>query len=382
MALRVTTQFPGGNACAIEVGEVDGVEVVRFAASPHGGTEALWFDLAVTECSRSPVDLVLTNPDSCLAGAAQWDRVWPAVRHGDGHWQRLPAGRVAVLDDGRREVHWRVDAQAGAFRLAFCYPYGLEELEALAADTGGYWHRDAIGVSSAGRRLPRWRNGGGSEGSTVPGIYLIARQHAGETPGSWVLDGQMRRAAAVAPSTEVLLWTAPLANLDGVVEGDYGKDPFPHDLNRAWTVPPMRHEVLVLQRDMERWARRCRPVAVVDLHAPSGTETEGAYFFIPRATRCADEVEAARALLAQLLPHLPPDIISEEPVHQPSYPSRWDADGTLGSWAWNQLSTTELSMETPYGASRDLSLTPAEYARLGAALCDGLCELATAVDTT
>ena len=45
------------------------------------------------------------------------------------------------------------------------------------------------------------------------------------------------------------------------------------DLNRAWTSPAMRHEVLVLQRDLERWARRCRPVAVVDLHAPGGTET-------------------------------------------------------------------------------------------------------------
>jgi len=378
MAVQVRTDFAGGNACALEISEADGADVVRFAAAPHGGTEALWFSLAVEGCGPRPVDVVLTNLDSCLGDATQWERVWPVARQGDGPWLRLPAGNVRLLADGRREVCWRVQPAGDAFQLAFCYPYGQAELAALVHDTGGYWSCDAVGVSGGGRPLPRLSNSGGAEGATAPGIYLVARQHAGETPGSWVLDGLLRRAAETVAPDELLLWAAPLANLDGVVEGDYGKDPFPHDLNRAWTVPPMRHEVLVLQRDMRRWARRCRPAAVVDLHAPGGCETEGAYFFIPRAARPPDSVAAARAALEVLLSRLPEDIVSREPVHQPSYPSRWDADGTIGGWAWDHLSLPSVSLETPYGASRELPLTPVEYGRLGAALLEGLRAVAAA----
>ena len=42
--------------------------------------------------------------------------------------------------------------------------------------------------------------------------------------------------------------------LDDVLSGAYGKDPFPHDLNRAWGDPPMRHETLVMRHDIRRWA--------------------------------------------------------------------------------------------------------------------------------
>ena len=35
--------------------------------------------------------------------------------------------------------------------IAYCYPYGMEELEALVEETDGYWRMDTIGVSQAAR---------------------------------------------------------------------------------------------------------------------------------------------------------------------------------------------------------------------------------------
>ena len=95
-------------------------------------------------------------------------------------------------------------------------------------------------------------------------------------PGSWVLDGLLRHAAQALDPSQLLIWVTPFAHLDGIVQGDYGKDPFPWDLNRAWTTPPMRHEVRVMQSDMTRWSQRCQPALVLDLHAPSPGEADGA----------------------------------------------------------------------------------------------------------
>jgi len=372
MSIHVQTDFPGGNACAVET-LVDGTtDVVRFAADPHGGIEALWFFFRVVECAERPVLLELTNLDSLLGDPAEWDQVRPVVRHAGGPWERISPPTVHLLPDGRHCAVWTVEPEYDSFEFAFCFPYSLGDLEVTRATCGDYWKLDAIGVTPKGRRLPRISNSYGAEESATPGLYLLARQHAGETPGSWVLDGLLRRAAETVDPSTLVIWTAPLANLDGVLDGDYGKDPFPHDLNRAWTIPPMRHEVLVLQRDMGRWSRRCRPALVVDLHAPGGTESDGAYFFLPRATRPAESIDAARRAVDAILPALPKNLVRPEPVIQPSYPSRWSEDGTLGVYVWEQFAIPALSMETPYSSSRGVLFTREEYRRLGARLLDGI----------
>ena len=372
MSIHVQTDFPGGNACAIETLVADDTDVVRFAAAPHGGTEALWFFFRVVDCSERPVELVLTNVDSLLGNPAQWDQVRPTFRQAGGPWERAAPAEIRHLDDGRCHAVWRVQPDYDSFEFAFCYPYALSDLEVTRATYGEYWKLDAVGVTARGRRLPRLANAYGTPDSDVPGLYLLARQHAGETPGSYVLDGLLRRAAETVDPADLLIWTAPLANLDGVLEGDYGKDPFPHDLNRAWTIPPMRHEILVLQRDMARWSRRCKPTLVVDLHAPGATECEGAYFFLPRAVRPAAHVEASRAVVESLLSALPPTLVHPDPARQPNYPSRWDAEATLTTYVWEVFGIPSVSMETPYSSSRGLVLTRAEYRRLGARLLDGI----------
>jgi len=373
MSLHVQTNFPGGNACAVETLVAGSCDVVRFAADPRGGTEALWFFLRVVECANRPVEMVLTNLDSCLGSPSQWEAVRPVLRHASGTWERLPPAALRRLDDGRHHAVWRVHPEYDSFEFALCYPYGIGDLEVARACCRDYWRLDAIGVTGQGRRLLRVSNARGALENEAPGAYLVARQHAGETPGSWVLDGFLRRAADVLDPASLIVWSVPFANLDGVIDGDYGKDPFPHDLNRAWTIPPMRHEVRVVQGDMARWSRRCRPALVVDLHAPGPTETDGAYFFLPRATQPAAAVDAARRAVDAVRPSLPAEFVSPDSARQPDYPSRWSEEGTLNFYTWNTFQIPCLSMETPYSSSREVVFTRGEYRRLGSGLLDGVC---------
>jgi len=373
MAIHVQTDFPGANACAVETLVIGDTDVVRFASAPHGGTEALWFCLRVAECSDRPVELVLTNIDTLLGGAAGWQNVRPVVRQAAGTWERAEPALVRSLPDGRQHAVWRVRPRYDSFEFALCYPYGVADMEIARVATQDYWRLDEIGVTGAGRRLPRLSNGCGVAPPQAPGVYLVARQHAGETPGSWVLDGLLRSAAGSVAPEALLIWAVPLANLDGVVAGDYGKDPFPHDLNRAWGAPPMRHEVHVIGQDLRRWAGRCRPQLVVDLHAPAPAEADGAYFFLPRAAAPPAQLAACQAALAAILPALPAELLHPQPARQPSYPSRWNPEATIGRFAWEELRVPALSLETPYSACRELVLTRDHYRRLGAALLDGIC---------
>ncbi|HDS74822.1 MAG TPA: hypothetical protein ENN56_04695, partial [Firmicutes bacterium] len=248
MSIRVTTDIPFGNAANVLVSDADSVPEISFTSHPHGGTESLWFCFrAIADGSPAPrLRIVLTNPDTLL-GVGHGDHVHPVVRRNadspDSDWERLPGGTVQELPDGRWNVIWDVERPGTSCDFAVCYPYGPDELATLLTDTNRAFSIDTIGVSQHGRPIPRLSNDAGSPGGKRAGIFLMARQHSGETTGSWVLDGMLREFARHGDRAP-LVWAIPFSNLDGVIEGDYGKDPFPWDLNRAWSSPAMRHEIL------------------------------------------------------------------------------------------------------------------------------------------
>ncbi|MHC4714568.1 MAG: M14 family zinc carboxypeptidase, partial [Planctomycetota bacterium] len=247
MSITVDTAVPYGNACDISVTREKDITIVSFAPEPHGGPEVMWFCFRVkrkgARAKRArKLRLVLKNLASILGGndAAS---LRPVAAGPDGNWRRLDGGTAEELPDGRVNVVWTIKEPESLLDVALCYPYGAPQVQALVAETKDFYRTDVIGVSQGGRPIVRLSNDYGAKNSKRPALYLVARQHSGETPGSWVLDGFLRRAAALGDKAP-LVWAVPLTNIDGVESGDYGKDNFPHDLNRAWGQPPMRHEVL------------------------------------------------------------------------------------------------------------------------------------------
>lgn len=375
--VRVTADFPGGNACAIEVRPADDLYEIRFAADPRGGTEALWFYFRVSAPPGQKLRPILRNPDTLLGGRGDWSRVSPVARDigADGNptglWRRVEPGTMRQLADGRTEVVWTVVSSTGVLEFAFCFPYSKAELEQTLEACGNYWRADTIGVSSRGRPLTRLSNTYGDAERSRPGIYLMARQHAGETPGSWVLDGLLRAAVTEIPPTELVVWVVPFANIDGVEEGEYGKDPHPIDLNRDWASPlPLRYETGVLRADIDRFSRLVRFVAAVDFHAPGAREGEGAYFQVLKPS--PEHAEAIRMFVDHLVPSLPAELLAREPLRLATYGSRWNEHGTFGKYLWNRYRIPAPALETPYSRARDHVLDVEDYRRLGAALAHAL----------
>jgi hypothetical protein len=373
--LHVDTNVPYGNACDTSIVKVDGITEIRFAPDPHGGPECLWFCFRLARDGSGSgtgdkVRLVLHNPDNMLGGQ-QPQHMRPVVRYGDGDdWQRLAEGSVEELPDGRRRVAWAVDVPAVSLDVAYCYPYGRPEVEALIRETDGYWQVDTIGVSQGARPLLRLSNDYGQVDGKRPGLYLTARQHSGETPGSWVLDGFLRHIASLGEGAP-LVWAVPLTHIDGVENGDYGKDGFPYDLNRAWGRPPMRHEVLVYQGDIRRWAARCRPVLAIDLHAPGACETSGIYCYLANPVEHARFHREALCWTTAIKRHLTSTYAAEMFERVANYPSRWETPRFTG-YCWAQHGVCGLGIETPYAQAGDLVLTRERYREAGARIAAGV----------
>jgi hypothetical protein len=366
VSLIVDTRVPYGNACDVAVTRGQDRWTVAFAADPHGGPERLWFcfQLRQDDAANGPigrVKLLLRHFQTMLGGNAA-ENVYPVMRLIGGDWQRLPAGTPEPQLDGQCYASWTIDVPARSADVAVCYTYGMPEVDSLVGESNGYWRADAIGVSQNGRPLVRLSNDYGQPGGTRPGLYLIARQHSGETPGSWVLDGFLREIATQGDAAP-LVWAVPLTNIDGVEQGDYGKDNFPYDLNRAWGSPPMRHEAMALQGDIGRWRQRCRPILAIDFHAPGLSEAEGSYIFLPDPRQYQGISEAARTWAEQIAKVLTPEYAASSFARVANYASRWETP-TFTAYIC-KLGICGFSVETPYGAIRGNVLTREHYRQTG-----------------
>ena len=369
MTMHVETDVPFGNACEASVRECSDHTEVAFAADPHGGPERLWFCFRLRSDSagpaaEKPVRLVLLHPDTMLGGDTP-AVMRPVVQHADGDWERLGPGTREDLPDGRFVASWSMEPPNPSAEVAFCYPYGRSEIDLLVRETGGYWRADTIGVSQGGRPLVRLSNGDGStdEGARRAGLFLLARQHSGETGGSWMLDGFLR-GLAEAGDDAPLVWAVPLANIDGVENGDYGKDNFPYDLNRAWGAPPMRHEVLAIQRDAARWQARCTPALALDFHSPGGCETTGIYPFVPSPDSDPDGHQLVAPWADALKAALTPTYADQEFSRVASYASRWETPSGAAYFR-SAFGIAACTLEVPYSMIGELVLTRAHYREAG-----------------
>jgi len=341
-----------GNGVVLDVRRDGDAWLVEFMAEPRRSAESLWFHLECAGAGGRRIRFAWLNAHLCLGmGDAQAvRRVRPVVRLDGGEWQRVRRVEVLERPSGGHVLRFATPGPCRRAAVAFCYPYPPETLEATLQEAGGCWHAETIGLTGAGRPLQRLRALPRRRSRPRPGAYVVARQHAGETPGSWVLDGMLRAISGDGASgllRRVEWCVVPFVDLDGVVQGDYGKDSLPIDFNRTWAPLTLRPEVRAIQRDMGCFAQRTRPRFVLDLHAPAGAE-DRLYQFHCRDNRPPAQRRAGRSFTPFLVAEMP-EMPADSLARVPAYASRWDANHTLTAWAWDGLDrTTAAVIEVAY----------------------------------
>lgn len=366
MALKVVTHFPGGNASAIEIRSRDNLPEVRFASDPCGGAEALWFYFRIEEAAPDPakhtkIRITWTMIDN-LYGSDQSTLCIPVACSPGGTWMRLKQGEENRNEDGLRELSWQIPHPAPSTDIALCFPYGITELENALDRARDFWKTAAIGVSQGGRTIRRVYHSAGA-GTNYPSVYIVARQHGGETPTSWVLDGLLRH-WALNKKGGYSIWTIPIADIDGAEWGWYGRENIPHDLGRAWSDPPTRHEALAIRNDLLRWKSTGKPILVLDLQAADAFEKDGVYAIIGES---ADETKWGNVIQNELRA----EYAARDFNRTKDRPSRSNGP-TLSNWVRQHLNVPVVTLRVPYAQAAGNVLTQKSYREIGQRLAQAM----------
>lgn len=172
----------------------------------------------------------------------------------------------AISTDGGRTWKWTARDEGGSnaftyefskpgevVRFSSTLPYLKADLDAFLEKNkeSPHLHTEVLVRTGKGRDVPLIRIG--EEGKDRKPFLVTGRQHANESVASYVLEGFMQAALSDTPAggefrKKYVLYSVPLVDLDGVEDGDQGKNRAPHDHNRDWSDAPIYPEIVALKK--------------------------------------------------------------------------------------------------------------------------------------
>jgi murein tripeptide amidase MpaA len=364
--LKISSCFDSG---AIEVVRLDEPTDIRLRLRKDNAADFhQWFHFRLMGAAGSPVRMVFEN-----AASAAYPTGWPDYRcvasYDRQTWFRVDGTRyengelIVEHTPGRDSIYY-----------AYFEPYSHERhLDLLArVECSPYASVRNLGSTVDGRDLDLVVVGDDAPGREP--VWIIARQHPGETMAEWFVEGLLERlldgADPVARKLreQALLYIVPNMNPDGAVRGNLRTNAAGRNLNREWRAPdPMASpEVFLVRAEMERTG--C--ALFLDIH---GDESLPYVFFstaeeVPGFTA---EAAAAQARFVETLLAVSPDFQTQEGYK----PGRFGEELlTLASkWVANHFGCVSLTLEMPF---KDNAILPdaqvgwngARSKRLGAAM--------------
>ncbi len=240
---------------AFECGNIEVVSVAANAADlairpDTNGPWFQWFYFRVRGAAGRPLTLRIMNAGQC-AYPDGWHGYKACVSTDNANWTRADTGFAG----GVLEI--RHTADAAEIWFAFFAPYDLARYGRWldAARTSPDIAVRTIGTSVEGRDITSLSLGAGPKQ-----VWLIGRQHSGETMASWWMEGALSRLTDLVDPVAVRLrqvatiHMAPLVNIDGATRGNLRGNAAGIDLNRQWHGPDSKTapEVAAVMAAMDR----------------------------------------------------------------------------------------------------------------------------------
>lgn len=230
MTLRIDANFDGGNIVVRGAGESEADLAIR---QDSNGPWFQWFYFRVDGAAGRSLTLRIVN-----AGESAYPGGWPGyqacVSTDNESWTRAST----AFTDGVLEI--RYPAQRDTVWFAFFAPYDLARhqrlLDRCAAAPGVAVER--LGASVDGRPIHSVSLGDGPKM-----VWVVARQHSGETMASWWTEGALdclldpADPVGAALRAEARIHLVPIVNVDGAARGNLRGNAAGVDLNRQWHTP-------------------------------------------------------------------------------------------------------------------------------------------------
>jgi len=209
------------------------------------------------------------------------------------NWNWL--GRESKIDNTSFEYNFLPDEKV---YFAFSLPYQVKHFEIFCENyrNNCFFSVESIGISEKGRIIPLVRIGRTDAGKH---IFFTCRHHACESTASYVLEGLMRYIIENYTNSNVLknylFHSVPFVDIDGVEEGDQGKNRSPHDHGRDYIENPIYNSI----KCIINYVKGLKDVIVaIDFHSPWKWGDRNDYcFFVKQGSPIKEEIETLSFIL-------------------------------------------------------------------------------------
>ena len=301
MSLKIESAFPGGN---VFIEDINGFEVLLTRDMRNTAGDWFYWCFKALFDEEGLYRFTFTQPDSCSSCG-------PAVSYDNGlTWEWLSLDCVS----GQHNVFtYRFDGTKNP-EVIFCVgmqylPRHLEEF--LQRHAGNpCLTQSVLTRSRKNRSVPLLHIEDTSCTGTKKRLYFSSRNHCCEMMATYALEGILETALGEDETGKLfrqhyVIDCVPFADMDGVVDGDQGKNRRPHDHNRDYGNAPIYPEVRAIQELLQQ-----APLFfALDLHCPwlYGTaNNETIYFPGPEEEYYAKEMEKFSRILERRSPEEAP----------------------------------------------------------------------------
>lgn len=243
--IRVSDNFDSGNIVVVDASKANDV---RLEIRPDVGDEHYqWFHFRVSGVKGQRVRWRILN-----AAGASYEKGWPGYRacasYDRDTWFRVDTryenGELIVEHDVERDAIW----------YAYFAPYSWERHQRVIGHMQEHARLEVLGETLDGHSLDLLELGQGE----LP-IWIIGRQHPGESMAEWLIEGLLDRLTDPAESLSRALleratfYVVPNMNPDGSRRGHLRTNAAGKNLNRVWHEPQMdtEPEVALVKSRME-----------------------------------------------------------------------------------------------------------------------------------
>ncbi|SDV49982.1 Murein tripeptide amidase MpaA [Chitinasiproducens palmae] len=257
--MQISSRFDGG---AVEVVDASDGQNVRLRVRPDTAADfAQWFYFRVDGMAEQRCTYRFENAAQC-AFPGGWQGYRVVASYDTENWFRVDAEYDGqVLAFSHRAEHDTV-------YYAYFEPYGEARHHQFLGRIRrqGIARVHSVGDSVAGRALECVTVGkdNGTAGEPTPVIWIVARQHPGETMAEWFVEGLLKRLLGLDdwagdPVGRLLreharFHVVPNINPDGAALGNLRTNAAGANLNREWLTPSATHspEVLHVRNAIEQ----------------------------------------------------------------------------------------------------------------------------------
>ncbi|WP_438012587.1 M14 family metallopeptidase [Psychrobacter raelei] len=252
--MHISANFDAGN---IEVLNTDNPKNIELAIRPDVGDEFFqWFNFRLTgDIGKQYVlNIVNAGESSYVEG---WEDYQAVASYDRQYWFRLPTS----YKEGKLTID--VELECESIQIAYFAPYSYERHQDLlaAVQTHPLVTLEHLGETLDKRDLTLVKVSS-DEDSLVEkrNIWIIARQHPGETMAEWLMEGLLYSLLDSDNTTgrrlldKANFYIVPNMNPDGSVRGHLRTNAVGTNLNREWESPSLERspEVYYVLNKMDK----------------------------------------------------------------------------------------------------------------------------------